>query len=450
MAAPLLLTMILPGCKANKGKVEAKENLSDTLRVATLYGPTSYFIYRGQEMGFDYENVKQFADSNGMVMSLKVAANLQELLDMVSSGEADVAAYPVPKIEEYSRKVLNCGPREVTWQVLVQPAGKEKITDVTQLIGKEVVVEKDSKYQYRMSNLNTELGGGIIIKAISLDTLITEDLIDMVHNRDIPMTVVDSDVADLNKSYYPDLDVSLKVSLDQLSTWAVNPADTLLARKIDEWNTTYEHQGFSKQLYKKYFEISKEPVLDDYTVSGARRRSDGSISQFDFYFKKHAPRSGHDWELLAAIGHAESRFNPDASSWAGAQGIMQVMPVTVRALGFAGENMRNPDANIKVGAALVAHLDKSLSKKVRNPQERIKFVLAAYNSGLGHVLDGIALAEKYGYNPEVWEGSVSEAIQLKSNPRYYNDPVVKNGYFKGRETIKFVRNVMATYKSYKN
>ncbi|MDE6444985.1 MAG: transporter substrate-binding domain-containing protein, partial [Muribaculaceae bacterium] len=173
----------------------------DTLHAATLYGPTSYFNYRGQTMGFDYENVKRFAEDEGMVLDLKIAPTLQSLLKMVQEGEVDLAAYPVPYIEEYNSLVRHAGHKEVTWQVLVQPAGAKRISDVTELVGKTVYVEKDSKYHYRLKNLNQELGGGIDIMPISKDSLITEDLIEMVDHGEIPLTVVDSDIAELNKSY---------------------------------------------------------------------------------------------------------------------------------------------------------------------------------------------------------------------------------------------------------
>ena len=81
---------------------------------------------------------------------------------------------------------------------------------MTQLVGRKVYVEKDSKYHHRMTNLNEELGGGIEVVPIDRDTLITEDLIDMVSRKEIPLTVVDSDIARLNKTYYRDLDITCR------------------------------------------------------------------------------------------------------------------------------------------------------------------------------------------------------------------------------------------------
>lgn len=155
VSAAFVATVMLSACGGSSKRSEEKEaameeTVPDTLHAVTLYGPTSYFNYRGEEMGFDYENLRQFADEEGMELDLKVAPSMQALLKQVSSGEAQLAAYPVPKIEEYSKLVKHCGPKEITWQVLVQPAGKHRISDVTELVGKTIYVEKDSKYHYRI------------------------------------------------------------------------------------------------------------------------------------------------------------------------------------------------------------------------------------------------------------------------------------------------------------
>lgn len=450
ISLPLLASCGNSGKNA-KADSSSADNIPDTLHAVTLYGPTSYFDYRGQEMGFDYENLVKFAEDEGMVLDLQVAPSLQSLLETVSSGKAQLAACPIPKIEEYMQIVKHCGPKEVTWQVLVQPEGKEKVTDVTQLVGKTIYVEKDSKYHYRIKNLDNELGGGINIVPISRDTLIAEDLIVMVDHGEIPMTIVDSDIAELNKSYFPRLDIGMKVSLDQYSSWAVNNACDSLAARLDRWEKQRDTSDMMKSVYKKYFEISKNPALYDNSTSvyDLHLKKGGNISQYDDFFRRYSSIPGYDWRLLAAIGYNESRFDNRVVSWAGAKGIMQLMPATARAMGVGAESIGNPEQNILAAAKLLKHLDESLSKKVRNKEERLKFVVAAYNSGLGHIYDAIALAEKHGLDSQTWMGNVSEAALMKSRPQYYNDPVVKNGYFRGRETVDFVDKVMGTYSYFK-
>ncbi len=448
------MVLLIPAAGCHFGnrqeqKPQTAEIVPDTLHAVTLYGPTSYFIYRGQEMGFDYDNLTQFAKDEGMVLDLKVATSLPSLLDSISSGKAQLAAYPIPRIEEYMHIVRHCGPKEVTQQVLVQPAGEGRITDVTQLVGKTVYVEKDSKYHYRLQNLDNELGGGIDIKAISRDTLIVEDLIEMVDKGEIPLTVVDSDIAELNKSYYPRLDIGMKISLDQYSSWAVGLNCDSIAAKLDRWEQKHHSSDMLKSIYKKYFEISKNPGFTASGISDLHLKKGGPISVYDEVFRRHSGIPGYDWRLLAAIGYNESRFDNNVVSWAGAKGLMQLMPATAEAMGVNAESITVPERNIYAAAKLLKKLDDSLASKVEDKEERMKFVVAAYNSGLGHIFDAIALADKYGLDSDVWLGNVSEAALLKSRPKYYNDPVVKNGYFRGRETVDFVDKVMDTYSYFK-
>lgn len=442
----ILLLASSGGCGLG-GKDSRSENVPDTLHAVTIYGPTTYFNYRGQEMGYEFENLRQFAEDENMVLDLKVAPTLQSLLKMLQEGDADLAAHPVPRIEGYADKVVFCGPREVTWQVLVQPAGKEKVTDVTQLVGKSIYVEKDSKYHYRLQNLNHELGGGIDIVAVSKDSLIAEDMIEMVDNGEIAMTVVDSDIAEINKSYYPGLDIGMKVSLDQYASWAVAHGRDSLAAKLNRWESRHGSAPLRKSIFRKYYEISKTAPLSSLLITELEKHISGNskISDFDDSFKRHSSVSGYDWMVLAAIAYNESRFDNNVVSWAGARGVMQLMPSTAKAMGVDSSFVGVADYNILAAAKLVSHLDKSLASKVPDKHERLKFVLAAYNSGLGHIFDAIALAGKYGLDSTLWLGNVSETVLMKSRPQYYNDPVVKNGYFRGKETVEFVDNVMTTY-----
>lgn len=419
--------------------------LPDTLHVGTLYSPTSYFMYRETEMGYDYDLVKRLGADKNMVIDLKIANNLAQAVEMLDSGKIDLLAYEVPVTAEYLEHVVHCGIENVTHQVLVQPKSRDgkNVTDVTQLVGREVYVENDSKYYHRLLNLNDELGGGIIIKPVERDTLITEDLIAMVSEGEIPLTVVDNDIAALNKSYYPDIDVSLEISFPQRSAWAVSKSQKWLADTISEWAGQEVPRRQRANLLKRYFERSKQEggsqtffVLD---FKG------GKMSPFDDLFRRYARKLGWDWKLLSSVGYVESHYDSTQVSWAGAKGMMQLMPATAKAFGLDENKITENEASVATAVKVFQSLDKSLSKYVPNPKERIKFVLAAYNSGLAHILDAIAIAKKIGHPADVWDGSVAEALMLKSNPEYYNDPVCRYGYFRGRQTYDYVKKVMACY-----
>ena len=175
----------------------------------------------------------------------------------------------------------------------------------------------------------------------------------------------------------------------------------------------------------------------------------GHISQYDPLFKKHAKNIGWDWQLLASISYQESKFNPTVVAWTGAEGLMGIMPNTAKALGVTPHELKNPDTGVRTGVDCLRRFRQGFSK-ITDPIEKIKFTLAAYNAGIGHVYDAQRLAEKYGKNPLVWEGNVAEYIRLKSDPEYYNDPVCKHGYLRGSETFNYVDEVIERYHYYKD
>lgn len=426
---------------------EEKHQLPDTLRVGTLYSPTSYFIYRETEMGFDYDLVKRLGQDKGMAVEFILANNLGRAIELLDSGKIDLLAYEVPVTAEYLERVVPCGVENVTHQVLVQPKKDDgsMVTDVTQLVGREIFVEKDSKYYFRMQNLNEELGGGITIKDVKRDTLITEDLIAMVSDGEIPLTVVDSDIAQLNQTYFLQIDVSVEVSFPQRSAWAVSPRNKWLADTINEWADRESLTVERASLLKRYYERSKQAVGEEIDIDF----STGRMSPYDALFKRHAATLGWDWRLLSSVAFVESHYDASQVSWAGARGIMQLMPSTAKGYGLTMDRITDNDACIATAVKVFQSLDDTMKKYVSNPKERIKFILAGYNSGPAHILDAIAIAKKVGTPPDVWDGSVADALMLKTNPEFYNAPGVKYGYFNGRQTYDYVHKVMDCYETAK-
>lgn len=424
--------------------------IPDTLRVGTLYGPTSFFLFRGDTMGYDYDRIRSFANAKGIETRFVTARNLQSLIQLLNNNEIDIIASEVPITSENRKLVLNCGRENITYQVLVQPKSDTLINDVIQLIGKDVYVLHKSEHETRLLNLDEEIGGGINIHALRDDTITAEDLIEKVSVGEIPLTVANSDIALINQSYYRNLDISLQISFPQRASWAVSNDKQALADSINAWSNLAESGNADKQMLRRYFEMSRTGNTDGLLSDSKSIMSvkHGIISNYDIYFRKHAKTYGLDWRFLAAIAWVESQFQNDLVSWAGARGIMQLMPRTAAALGLPLEEIEDPDKNIGVAAKSIVTLDNILKKKVNDPNERKKFILAAYNAGIGHILDAIALAEKYHKNPQVWNNNVQEALLMKANPQFYNDSVCRNGYFSGRQTVSYVTNVSHYYSLY--
>ncbi|MDH6533466.1 lytic transglycosylase F [Parabacteroides sp. 52] len=419
---------------------------SGEITAVTLYSSTSYFQYKMSEMGYEYDLIKDFANSQGLKLNIKVAENSNRLIEMLLAGEADVVAYPMHNTSLSKQDVLFCGIETLSSQVLIQRAnrGDKIIKDVTQLIDKEVYVNASTRYAQRLNNLNEELGGGIHIKYIQKDTVTTEDLIEMVSLGEIPYTISDDNTARLNKTYYWNIHVSLPVSFVQRSSWIVRKNSPELAAAIDNWASDRKGKQSYKAVVKRYFELSKQPI--ESTIPPIEN---GHISPYDALFKKYAPLLGWDWQLLASIAYQESHFNPNAVSWAGAEGLMGIMPGTARALGVTPHELKNPEIGVRTGVECLRRFRQGFSE-VEDATELIKLTLASYNAGIGHIYDAQRLAEKYGKDPTVWEDNVNEYVRLKRDPEYYNDPVCKHGYLRGTETFNYVHEVMKRYAYYKS
>lgn len=450
LATMLLCLLVTAGCRGNRTdsreeRVHDLQQIKDSgeLVVLTLYSSTSYFNYRGQDMGFQYELGEQFAKSLGVKLKVKVARNVKDLIRKLEAGEGDLIAYTLPVTKEWKDSLLYCGEDVITHQVVVQRKnGRHKpLKDVTELIGKDIYVNP-GKYYERLVNLDKELGGGIRIHLVRSDSISAEDLITQVAQGKIPYTVADNDIARLNRTYYPNLDINLKISFDQRSSWAVRKDCPQLARAASEWHKANLTSPDYKASTKRYFEISKAtphtPILS---------LREGKISHYDALFKKYSKEIGWDWRLLASLAYTESNFDTTAVSWAGARGLMQLMPSTARAMGLPDGKEQNAEESIKAAVKYIGMTAQSFSELPK--EEQVNFVLASYNSGIGHVQDAMALAEKYGKDPHVWKDNVEKYIVLKANEEYFTDPVCKNGYFRGTETYNFVREITGRYEQYK-
>jgi membrane-bound lytic murein transglycosylase F len=127
---------------------------------------------------------------------------------------------------------------------------------------------------------------------------------------------------------------------------------------------------------------------------------------------------------------------------------MQIMPQTGKNFGI--DITASPQNNIKAGIKYINWLHSIFDPKIRNENERLRFILASYNAGPGHVLDAMKLAEKNGMDPQKWEGNVALWLKKKSEPKYYNDIVVKYGYFRGTGSVTYVTEILDRYEHYKN
>jgi membrane-bound lytic murein transglycosylase F len=416
----------------------------------------SYFIYKGHSMGYEYELLKLLANHLGVDLRIKVTSGVAKAIEKLNNGEGDILAFPLTVTKERTEQVNFTNPHFNSYQVLVQrkptdwrslsqdEIDKQVIRSVSSLIGKEIYVMPNSSYVQRLQNLSEEIGGDIIIKEDSLNSE-SESLIKAVALGQIEYTVADYQIAMVNAAYYPNLDVSTILSLPQQIAWATRKNSPELLQATNDWLIKIKKEPTFMVIYNRYFKSPRTSLIrmkSDYSsISGTK------ISPYDDLIKLGAERLNWDWRLLASIIYQESKFKNGGESWAGARGLMQLMPETAER--FGATNPDDPKQSIKAGVNFLKYLDKYWGKSIADEQERLKFILASYNAGLSHIIDARQLAIKYKRNPNDWD-DVEYYLLRKSEAEYFRDPVVKAGYCKCEEPVNYVKNVLEKYEEYKN
>jgi len=415
----------------------------------------SYFIYKGHPMGYEYELLQLLAKHLNIGLKIKVTSGVERAFDQLNSGEGDLIAFPLT-ITKGRRKVVRfTRPHFNTYQVLVQrkPENWRKLTleeienglirNPADLIGKKVHVIDGTSHQLRLKNLSEELGGDILIQP---DTLIaeSESLIRKVALGEIDYTVADHTMARVNCAYYPNIDASTVLSVPQQIAWAGRINSPELIAAIDDWLQSIKKQPTFMVIYNRYFKSPRTSLLrmqSAYSSMGGNK-----LSPYDDLIKQGAEKLDWDWRLLAAMVYQESKFKPDGESWAGARGLMQLMPET--AIRFGATDPGDPTQSLIAGVNYLLYLDKYWSKRIAKPEERLKFILASYNAGLSHILDARKLCGKHGKDNTRW-ADVEYFLLKKSDPKYYRDPLVTTGYCKCEEPVNYVKDVLERFDDYK-
>ncbi|MEE9449709.1 MAG: transporter substrate-binding domain-containing protein [Ignavibacteriaceae bacterium] len=456
----LLILLLFTSCGDNT-KDTPKSGLDnilekDTLLVLTGYNAYSYFIYKGQPMGFEHDLVQKLAEHLGVTPVFILVQNISNMFSMLNNKHGDLIAFNLTITKERTEKIAFVNYYNSTKQVLVQrkpdkwrkmmihQIEKELIRDPVELIGKTIVVRGGSSYIPRLKNLSEEIGGDINI--VEADPELTiEDLIELVANDDIDYTISDENIALLNEASHNNIDVKTDISLSQRIAWGVRKSSTELLDTINHWLDSIKSTEYFAVTYNRYYKnryAYKRRITSEYLS-----HKGGKISGYDELIKESAQKLNWDWRLMASQMYQESQFKPNVKSWAGAVGLMQLLPSTAKMYGTT--NLYDPKSNIKAGTKFLIYLDKYWSEFIKDSTERLKFVLASYNVGRGHIDDARRLTEKYGANPNVWEDNVEFYLLQKSKPKYYNDEVVRNGYCRGKETVKYVREIFERYEHYK-
>lgn len=425
------------------------------LIVLTDYNSANYFLYKGEPMGFHYELLKAFSDHLGIDLEVIGSNSVEDGFAMLRKGQVDLLAMGLTVTPSRSRDVRFTEFLDSTRIILVQKkpnrwrslsAGdleNRLVRNPLNLSHNTIYVQKGSSHREYLDSLSDMTGEPVAVVEVPFEA---EGLLDLVNRGEIEYAVCDENIAIINSGRFPDIDIKTRLSSHQKLAWAIRKENSgQLAKELDQWIRTFRETQTFAILYSKYFRNANSVKVlksDYYTLNS------GKVSQWDNLIKTYSAAIGWDWRLLASLIYQESRFVPDVVSRVGAYGLMQVLPATGRHFGI--DVTASPELNIKAGVKFIDWLHNIFDSKVADERERTKFILAAYNAGPGHILDAMKLAEKNGMDPQLWDGSVAEWVLKKSDPRYFNDSVVKYGYFRGKESVAFVSQILERYEHYRN
>ena len=407
------------------------------LRMLTLNNPASYFMWRGELMGFDLELMQSFANQHQLHLSVILKDSIEELIAALKAGEGDVIAASLTQSPEREALGLSFShPYLKVAEQLVGRADGPSVSSLEELAGMSVGVNPETVYQQRFAALQAS---GINLQMIPQPKISTELLIDKLLNSEFDFTASDSHLIAIENAHRDNLQINLSLSEEANIAWAMRADQTQLSEQLNAFIKKQYRGLYYNITFNKYFKNPRKMRQ----LQAHRVLAGGDLSPYDGLVKPLATEYGMDWRLIIAQMYQESKFNPNAKSFAGARGLMQVMPRTGRELGYT--NLTNPEDNVAAGMAYMHWLELRFPGEL-DLQERIYFTLAAYNAGAGHVRDARRLAKQQGLDPNRWFDHVEKAMLLLAKPQFYK--TARYGYVRGTEPVNFVRDIRQRYLGY--
>ena len=404
------------------------------LRLLTFNTPTTYYLWRGVQLGFDYELVQLFAEQHDLALEVHVASQHEELFAWLEEGRGDlIAAGLTPTPQRIERGLRFTRPYVTIRETFV--TGGRAIADLAQLAGKRVVVNPDTSYAATLANLQSQADF-----ELAFDTRQTQAILESVAAGDIDATLADSHQAQLAAAFHPNLNLGLAFEARGLA-WAVRENQTELHDRLDEF-VEQGYRGYEFNVrYNKYFVNQRR--MEEHREG---RITGESLSPFDDIVRPLAEEAGIDWHLVVSQMYQESGFEPHRVSFAGAEGLLQVLPRSAREVGEDPNRLAEPEVGIRAGVRYLALMRDRFSDLPVG--EQVLFALAAYNSGAGHVRDGRRLARRLGLDDSLWYDNVEQAMLKLSEPRYAREAT--HGYVRGAEVVRYVREVHDRYRAYED
>jgi len=406
------------------------------LRVLTRNHASTYFVWRGQLRGFEYELAGEFARQHGLRLEMVVPRPGESLYDLLREGRGDLIAAALTRPPERRLDGVVFGrPYNYVSHVVVARADETAPARMADLRGRTFGVRRGGPFWRALAPLREDWGFDLVAVPESMDTL---EIIDRVATGDLDLTLADSQSLAIEATWRDDLRGALTLRERIPLSWAVRESNPKLAEAVNVFVRENYKGLFYNVVYDRYFGGRRAR-----SRSADKRAANESLSPYDEIVRRLAFEYGFDWRMVVAQMYQESRFQHGAQSFAGAQGLMQMMPQTATELGIS--DLDDPENAIHAGIRYLDWVRDRFEPELA-VKDRMWFTLAAYNAGPGHVRDARRLAAEIGLNPNRWFENVEKAMLLLSKREY--SVRARHGYCRCGEPVAYVREIRQRYNAY--
>ena len=407
---------------------------SKILNVVLLNSPSTYYIGSDGPEGFEYDLLNAYAKSLDVELNVTTANTVKEAIELSKNPDIHITSASLAKTKS-REKSFNFGPsyfevqeqvvcsREMLWNG-VFPKSVEDLT------GLKIIVGEDTSYSETIEQLKED---GFDINATYTSEFSTEELLEQVAKKKIDCTIADSNIYSLNQRYFPNIALAFAISSREQLAWVLTPDSKELEVDMYSWLNTFNQSGKMARLKDHYYSYAL--FFDYYNTKMFYKRIKSRLPKYQKYFQEFGKKYHIPCSVLAAQSYQESHWNPKAKSFTGVRGLMMLTRSTAKHLGV--KNRLDPKQSIRGGARHLNQMLKNVPLEV-DDEDRLKFALAAYNVGMGHIQDAQKLAKKMGLNQNVWS-DLKRALPLLSQKKYYK--TLKHGYARGSEPVKYVDSI---------
>ncbi|MEW6996434.1 transporter substrate-binding domain-containing protein [Colwelliaceae bacterium BS250] len=412
-----------------------------TIRFVMRNNISSYYLWKGELMGFHYELAKDFARAHKLRYEILVAPDNEAIFEYIEQGKADIAlGFFTPNQYRIEQGLAFSRPYHYATEQLVIGTNDDNIKTVEDLKFRNISVRKSSSYWQTVKDLQTLIPEIVLTPAP--EDYDTERVIEGVATGEFDITIADNHLIDLELSLRDDIIASINIGKEKAQSWVIKSGNNKLLDNVNSYIKRTYRGLFYNVIHNKYFENDKMTGRHhkDYT----EQKTGGKLSPYDDVVDKYAKKYGFNRNLLIAQMHQESRFDPNAKSYAGAQGLFQVMPRTAKQLKIS--NMNTPENGIHAGVKYLHWVQERVKYWDVQDDQVIWFTLASYNAGYGHVNDARRLANQKGWRDDIWFDNVERAMLLLSQRKYSSK--ARYGYVRGNEPVTYVRNIRHKYQIY--